>query len=292
VVGGSSGTTGATTGATSGDTTVRSTGPVDDADVTRFAARIRLHAARMIAQHGFGYLGQALSAAELFGALGAGHWRPGTDRLVVSPAHYIVAAYALGAELGMLSQEDLATYGHDDSRLEAVGTERSPVVDLTCGSLAQGLSAAIGFSMAARLRGEQRRVFALLSDGELEEGQLWEAALFAGHHRPPGLVVLLDANDSQVDAAVSEITTIEPIADKWRAFGWEAVEIDGNDPSAVNRALTSAPVEGSPTVIIARTSTRRGLDVILPPDADGHFIKLPPGLAERTITHLEEVARA
>ncbi len=265
---------------------------VDDARVASMAAAIRLHAARMIAPHGFGYLGQALSAAELFGALGAGHWRPGHDRLVVSPSHYIIAAYALGAELGMLTSEDLATYGMDDSALEAVGTESSPVVDHTCGSLSQGLSAAIGFALAAQMRGEDRRVFALISDGELEEGQLWEAALFAGHHRPPGLVVLLDANDSQVDDAVSVITTIEPIADKWRAFGWEAIEIDGHDPAAVNRAVTDAAASAAPTVVIARTSTRQGLDTVLPPDADGHFIKLPPELAEQAIDHLEEVARA
>lgn len=265
---------------------------VTTSDVARVAARIRLRAARMVAEHGFGYLGQALSAAELFGALGAGHWRPGFDRLVVSPSHYMVAAYALGAELGMLSEDDLATYGMDGSLLEAVGTERSPVVDLTCGSLAQGLSGALGFALVSGLRGLDRRVFVLVSDGELEEGQLWEAALFAGHHRPPGLVVLLDANDSQVDAAVSAITTIEPIADKWRSFGWDVHEVDGNDAAAVNTVLLEVGTPVAPTVIVARTTTRHGLDDVLPPDADGHFIKLPPDLAARVIAHLEEAARA
>jgi transketolase len=261
--------------------------PPDDATISEIATGIRLHATRMIALHGFGYLGQALSSAELFAALGSGYWRPGVDRLVVSPGHYMVTAYALGAQLGLLTEEQLATYGMDGSELEAVGTERSPIVDHTCGSLSQGLSAAIGFALAGALGGHDRRVFVIVSDGELEEGQLWEAALFAGHHRPPGLVVLLDANDSQVDDAVSAITTIEPIAEKWRAFGWNAIEIDGNDASAVNRALTEALATAGPTIIVGRTSTRHGLDEILPADADGHFIKLPADLAERAIAHLE-----
>ena len=160
-------------------------------------------------------------------------------------------------------------------------------MDLTCGSLGTGLSGAVGFAVANRLKGrEDRNVFVISSDGELQEGQTWEAAMFAGHQRLNKLIVLLDANDSQVDGPVSSITTIEPIADKWRAFGWSAHDVDGHDPVAVAEALREATNSTTPTVIICRTSTAHGLDV-LPADADGHFIKLPPALAQAAIAELE-----
>jgi transketolase len=253
----------------------------------RYADLIRLRAVRMVAPHGFGYLGQALSSAEIFAVLFARHYVPGRDRLVVSPGHYIIAAFAAGPELGLVTEAELATYGYDGSSLEAIGTERSPVVDLTCGSLGTGLSGAAGFALGARLRGEAgARVFALVSDGELEEGQVWEAAMFAAHHRLGALTVLLDANDSQVDGPVSSITTIEPIADKWHSFGWAAYDVDGHDVSAVDEAVTAAVAESRPAVVICRTSTTHGLTA-LPPDADGHFIKLPADLAAAATAELE-----
>ncbi|HYA49563.1 MAG TPA: 1-deoxy-D-xylulose-5-phosphate synthase N-terminal domain-containing protein, partial [Streptosporangiaceae bacterium] len=168
-------------------------------DLRRLAAAIRLHAVRMVALHGSGYLGQALSAAEQYAAVYGAALRPGTDRVVCSPAHYVIAAYAAAARTGLLDEAMLATYGQDGSALEAIGTERSPVPDYACGSLGQGLSAAAGFALADRLRGHPEvRTFAFLSDGELEEGQVWEAAMFAGHYRLGRLTVLLDANNSQV----------------------------------------------------------------------------------------------
>ncbi|MGH3205749.1 MAG: 1-deoxy-D-xylulose-5-phosphate synthase N-terminal domain-containing protein, partial [Streptosporangiaceae bacterium] len=156
-------------------------------------------------------------------------------------------------------------------------------------SLGQGLSAALGFALADRFRGSDARIFAMVSDGELEEGQVWEAALFAAHHRLDRLVVLLDANNSQVDGPVDSITTLEPIADKWSAFGWRVFELDGHDVSAVSAALAAAALaetsRGRPSVLVCRTSTRHGLDC-LPADADGHFIKLPPSLVAAAVAEL------
>ncbi len=262
-------------------------------DPARLATLIRLRAVRMVAPQGFGYLGQALSSAEEVAALFAVA-RPGLDRLVCSPGHYVIGFYAAAAETGLLPDEVLASYGQDGSVLEAIGSERTPVLDYVCGSLGQGLSAAAGFALSDRLRGRQARTFALVSDGELEEGQVWEAAMFAAHHRLAALTVLLDANNSQVDGPVDSITTIEPIAAKWAAFGWAAAEVDGHDVAAVIAALTAAERSTRPAVVICRTSTRRGLDC-LPPDADGHFIKLPVGLvaaAERELTGRLEQADA
>jgi transketolase len=255
-------------------------------DPGELALRIRLRAVRMVAPQGFGYLGQALSSAEQVAAVFASA-RPGVDRIVCSPGHYIIGPFAAAAELGLLSEDAVSGYGQNGSAIEAIGTERSPVVDYTCGSLGQGLSAAAGFALADRFRGSDARIFTMVSDGELEEGQVWEAALFAAHHRLDRLVVLLDANNSQVDGPVDSITTLEPIAAKWSAFGWRVFDLDGHDVSAVCAALAAASAgDGQPSVLVCRTSTRHGLDC-LPPDADGHFIKLPPSLAfaaERELT--------
>ena len=208
-------------------------------DPRELALRIRLRAVRMVAPQGFGYLGQALSSAEQVAAVFAGA-RPGVDRLVCSPGHYIIGPFAAAAELGLLAEDAVAGYGQNGSPVEAIGTERSPVVDYTCGSLGQGLSAALGFALADRFRGSDARIFTMVSDGELEEGQVWEAALFAAHHRLDRLVVLLDANNSQVDGPVDSITTLEPIAAKWSAFGWHAVDLDGHDLDALAAALAAA----------------------------------------------------
>jgi len=198
-------------------------------DPRELALRIRLRAVRMVAPQGFGYLGQALSSAEQVAAVFASA-RPGVDRIVCSPGHYIIGPFAAAAELGLV---DVSGYGQNGSAFEAIGTERSPVVDYTCGSLGQGVSAALGFALADRFRGSDARIFTMVSDGELEEGQVWEAALFAAHHRLDRLTVLLDANNSQVDGPVDTITTLEPIAAKWSAFGWRVWDVDGHDVSAV-----------------------------------------------------------
>jgi transketolase len=254
-------------------------------DPARLATQIRLRAVSMVAPQGFGYLGQALSSAEQVAALFA-TMTPGKDRLVCSPGHYVIAVFAAAAQLGLLTEEEARTYGQNDSDIESIGTERSPVMDYVCGSLGQGLSAAVGFALSDRLRGIGRRTFAMVSDGELEEGQVWEAAMFAAHHKLGSLTVLIDANNSQVDGPVDTITTIEPIAAKWESFGWRAVDIDGHDVHAIMSSLRRE-TGGPPVVVVCRTSTGHGLDC-LPADADGHFIKLPPDLAARAAAELTQ----
>ncbi len=255
-------------------------------DLHRLATAIRLRAVQMVAPQGFGYLGQALSAAEQFAALYGAAARVGTDRVICSPGHYVIAAFAAAAELGLMDEADLATYGQNGSSVEAIGTERTPVLDYTCGSLGQGLSAAAGFALSDRLTGRPDvRTFAFISDGELEEGQVWEAAMFAGHHRLSRLTVLVDANNSQVDGPVNRITTLEPIIGKWRAFGWDAADLDGHDADSIAAALAGGVDARRPQALVCRTSTAHGLRC-LPPDADGHFIKLPPELAAAAVAEL------
>jgi transketolase len=247
----------------------------------------------MVAIQGFGYLGQALSSAEIFSVLFAGGFlRSGRDRFVLSPGHYVIALYAAAAELGLLSASELADYGKDGARLEAIGTERTPVADLVCGSLGQGLSGAIGFALASQLAGEDRDTYAVLSDGEMEEGQVWEAAMFAAHHRHRmgRLIAVIDANNSQVDGPVTSVTTIDPLAEKWRSFGWRVAEVDGHDIDALSEALASRSADREPLAVIARTEILGRLRSI-PPTVDGHFIKLDAAL-ERTVTSELETALA
>jgi transketolase len=257
-------------------------------ELQQIAARVRLDAIQMVSIQGFGYLGQALSSAEIFTALFAGDLlREGRDRFVISPGHYVIGLYAAAAQVGRIPREALASYGKDGAALEAIGGERTPVVDMVCGSLGQGLSVAVGFALAAGLAREDRGSFAFLSDGELQEGQIWEAAMFAAHNRDRmgRLVAVIDANNSQVDGPVNSVTTLEPLADKWRAFGWRAVEVDGHDLGALCAAFESHG-DGAPLVVIARTDITGRLKSI-PATSDGHFMKLDVGLARAMKDELE-----
>jgi transketolase len=258
-------------------------------DLRRLATRIRLNATRMVALQGFGYLGQALSSAEIFAVLfGGGLVRPSRDRFVLSPGHYVIGLYAVAAAIGLLDPKELESYGKDGALLEAIGTERTPLVDLVCGSLGQGLSGAIGFALAAHLAGEDRDTYAFLSDGEMQEGQTWEAAMFAAHNRRRmgRLVVVVDANNSQVDGPVPSVLPIEPLADKWRSFGWRVLEVDGHDAGALCSALASRSADFEPLVVMARTEIFGRMNSI-PASADGHFIKLDQALERALIAELE-----
>jgi transketolase len=260
---------------------------MSERSLAELARRIKLDALEMIAIRGFGYLGQALSAGEQFAVLFGSAMRHGRDRFVLSPGHYAVVYYAAAAEVGLLDREALAGYGGDGALLEAISTERTPGLDLTCGSLGQGLSGAIGFALADRLSAEDRRTFAFLSDGELEEGQVWEAAMFAAHHRLGGLTVLLDANGSQVDGPIAGVTTVEPIVDKWTAFSWHVQEVDGHDVDALGDAFAAAGRSDRPSVIVARTDILGRLTSI-PATADGHFLKLDDDLVRAIRSELEQ----
>lgn len=260
--------------------------PTSVRDLRKLATRIRINATNMVAIQGFGYLGQALSAAEIFAAIfGGGIFRPGWDRFCLSPGHYVIVHYAVTAEVGLIDPKELEAYGTDGALLEAISTERTPLIDCNCGSLGQGLSAAIGFALASRFAGEDRRVFAFLSDGEMEEGQVWEGAMFAAHHKLDRLTVVIDANNSQVDGPVTSVTTIDPIAEKWKAFGWRVIELDGHDAQGLVDAMKPV-ADGRPLVVIARTQILGRLKSI-PMTADGHFIKLDSELKKSMIEELE-----
>ena len=230
------------------------------------ATTLRRHMLTMARGQGQGYIGQGLGIADVLAALYFHEMRydpddvswPGRDRFLLSTGHYSIALWAALAEAGILPIEELPSYGADGSRLEMSTLDTTPGVELIGGSLGHGLGQAVGQALGLRLSKSTARVFVELSDGEMQEGSTWEAAMSAGHFGLDGLVALVDCNGIQADGPV--VIEIEPVADKWRAFGWDVVEIDGNDMSAIVGALMlSRAANGKPKAIILRTLPGKGV---------------------------------
>ena len=186
----------------------------------------------------------------------------GRDRLVLSKGHTAPALYAVLAEKGFFPKEDLLTLRHIGSHLQGhPNMNDTPGVDMSTGSLGQGISAAVGMALSAKHWGEAWRTFAILGDGEIEEGQVWEAAMFAGNHQLDNLVVVVDHNGLQIDGTIEEVNSAMPIADKFRAFRFHVIELeDGNDMGQVRAAFELARgVKGQPVCIVAETVKGKGV---------------------------------
>jgi transketolase len=233
------------------------------------ARDIRKHVVRMVGAASSGHPGGSLSAADIVTVLyfnemnirpNDPEW-PERDRFVLSKGHAAPVLYAALAEAGYFPVDELITLRRIDSHLQGHPSMRStPGVEMSTGSLGQGLSAACGMAIAAKLDGATRRVYALLGDGELEEGQIWEAVMTAAHRRLDNLTAFVDANGLQIDGPVAEIKSMERIGERFAAFGWHVVEIDGHDIVAIMAALAEARrIQGRPTVVVARTVKGKGV---------------------------------
>lgn len=265
-------------------------------EIEAAAKRIRRHIIKMVAAAGSGHPGGSLSSVEILCALyfrvlhhdpKKRHW-PDRDRFILSKGHAAPLLYAVLAEQGYLPIEELLTLRQLGSRLHGhTYVDSPPGVEMSAGSLGQGLSYSIGQALAARLDGRDYRVYCLLGDGELNEGQNWEAAMTAAHHSLDNLVAIVDRNGLQNDGFVVDIMRTEPLRDKWESFGWHVLEVDGHDLAQVIDALErTAEVKGKPTVIIARTVKGRGVSFMENnPDFHG---KAPT--AEETEQALAELA--
>lgn len=233
------------------------------------AREIRKHVVRMVGAASSGHPGGSLSAADIVTVLYFNEMNirpddpkwPDRDRFVLSKGHAAPVLYAALAEAGYFPAEELVTLRRIDSHLQGHPSIRStPGVEMSTGSLGQGLSAACGMAIAAKLDGAAWRVYALLGDGELEEGQIWEAVMTAAHRRLDNLTAFVDANGLQIDGPVADIKSMERIGDRFAAFGWHVVEIDGHDIPAIMAALAEARnTQGRPTVIVARTVKGKGV---------------------------------
>ena len=216
-----------------------------------------------------GHPGGSLSAAEIFTYLYFEELnvdpedpkKPDRDRFVLSKGHTAPGLYAALAERGFFPKEDLVTLRHTGSYLQGHPDMKCiPGVDMSSGSLGQGISAAVGMAIAAKLSGDDYRVYTLLGDGEIQEGQVWEAAMLAAHRKLDNLVVIVDNNNLQIDGRIDEVNSPYPIGKKFEAFNFHVINIDGNDFEQIEAAFKEArTVKGRPTAIIAKTVKGKGV---------------------------------
>lgn len=245
--------------------------PYTEKQIRELEARtrqIRKTIVEIICQACSGHPGGSLSSVELVTALYFAVLRhdpknpkwPERDRFHMSKGHCCPLWYTVLAEAGYFPKEELPKLRKLGAMLQGHPDRRTPGVDVASGSLGQGLSVALGMSLAARLDKKDYRVYCLIGDGESQEGNIWEAAMAASHYKCDNLCAILDYNGLQIDGKVSEIMGIEPVKDKWQAFGWETIEIDGHNMAEILAAFDRAKtIKLKPSIIIAHTTKGKGV---------------------------------
>ncbi|SHI74748.1 transketolase [Palleronia salina] len=266
--------------------------------LARRAWAIRHNAVRMGQVQGQGYIGQALGVADVLAAsyFHALSYRPddpeweGRDRFLLSIGHYAIALYAAMIEAGILPEQELETYGTDDSRLPMSGmASYTPGMEITGGSLGHGLGIAVGMALGLKRKDNPAFVYNLLSDGELGEGSTWEAVQSATQWKLDNLIAIVDVNDQQADGKPSDALMQMPEAPRWEAFGWFAQEVDGNDIDAVVAALDAARHHPGPQprVVICRTTMCKGVPFLEEREIT-HFVRVEEDEWDRALAILDE----
>jgi transketolase len=243
--------------------------PLKPVPVVEIALRIRRHCVKMTHRANSSHIGSSLSTADILAVLYGrtlqlnarqSGW-PDRDRFILSKGHGCAALYAILAERGFFPIDWLETYYQNGSFLAGHATHKNvPGVEVSTGSLGHGLPIATGMALAGKRDAKQHRILCLLSDGECDEGSTWEPALFAPHHKLDNLTVIIDYNKIQSFGRVKEVVNLDPLAEKWRAFGWAVQEIDGHDLGAIEKTLTSIPFETDhPSCVVAHTIKGKGV---------------------------------
>lgn len=232
-------------------------------DLERRRCEVRNLMVRVLGKSSHAHIGGCLSILEVITVLYFHELRvdpdhpgwEGRDRFVLSKGHAGPVLYSALALRGFFDPSEVFTLNEGGTRFPShVDRNRTPGVDMTCGSLGQGLSAAVGMAIGLRSDGQDNRVYCIIGDGESQEGQIWEAAMYAAHRKLDHLIAFCDYNRAQVDGFTNEINNLEPLADKWKSFGWEVFDVDGHDMAAIIRAVDAAKVlEGKPKMIILNT---------------------------------------
>ncbi|MFH1382594.1 MAG: transketolase [Chloroflexota bacterium] len=238
-------------------------------ELEALAKKLRRHIITMIGGAGSGHPGGSLSAVEIVATL---YYRvlkhnpqnpkwPDRDRFILSKGHAAPVLYATLAECGYFAVEELTTLRQLDSRLQGhTDRTRTPGVEMSSGSLGQGLSFGLGVALAGRLNSQSYRVYVLLGDGECDEGQVWEAAMAVAHFKVDNLVAIIDHNELQLDGWNRDIMNLEPLDKKWQAFGWHVIDVDGHSfPQLIDAFNQAKLIKGQPTVIIAHTIKGKGV---------------------------------
>jgi transketolase len=268
-------------------------------ELEQLAKRIRRHIIVSTSEAGSGHPSSSLSAVEILTVLYFGGFLryrpqepgwPERDRFILSKGHAAPVLYAVLAEAGYFPVEELRTLRRIGSRLEGhPNCRRLPGVEASTGSLGQGLSIGLGHALAARLTGRSYYVYVLLGDGELDEGQVWEAAMAARKYQLGHLIGVVDRNGYQQTGPTAEVLDLDPLAEKWRSFGWHVQEIDGHDMEALAMAFERARQErDKPSILVARTIKGKGIEPILHElhDVNMHGKPLPRDAAEKALALL------
>lgn len=261
------------------------------------AYNIRRNALRMGEVQGQGYIAQALDISDVLAVayFHAMRYRPedpsweGRDRFLLSNGHYAIALYAALIEAGIIPEEELETYGSDESRLPMSGmASYTPGMEMSGGSLGLGLSIAVGMGLGLKRKKSETRVYTLFSDGELDEGSVWEAIQSAGHYKLDNVIGIVDVNNQQADGPSTQVMAFEPLVDKLQAFGWFVQRIDGNDLDAVVAAFDTAKShpEPKPRMIVADTLMGKGVP-FLEQREKSHFIRVEPHEWQLALAALE-----
>lgn len=248
------------------------------------AYNIRRHALKMGEVQGQGYIAQALGVADVLAVsyFHAMNYQPDNpeweerDRFLLSIGHYAIALYAALIEAGIIPEDEYITYGGDDSRLPMSGMAAyTPGMEITGGSLGQGLPLAIGVSLALKRKKSKSFCYCLFSDGELDEGSVWEAAMSAGSYGLDNLIAIVDVNNMQADGPSKGILNFEPLAPKFEAFNWHTQRVDGNDIDALVKAFDAArnATEKKPRIIICDTKMAKGVDFLEARERN-HFLRV------------------
>ncbi|MBB2910411.1 transketolase [Streptosporangium becharense] len=248
------------------------------------AYRLRRRVLRMAAGPLGAHVGGSLSCADILATLHFDVMRT-CDTFLLSKGHAAPALYAVLAEKGLIGEAEVDSYGRPGSRLLGHPPRGLPGVEFPTGSLGHGVSLGAGMALAAAMAGRDERVFVLAGDGELQEGSVWEALMFAGHRRLGGLTVVVDRNGMQLTAATEECVGLEPLAARLTAFGWETREVDGHDVEALRAAL-APPGSGLPLAVIARTVKGRGVR-FLEGKVSSHYAVLTEPLLRRALAQLD-----
>lgn len=235
----------------------------------KYANQLRVHIINMLTESGSGHPGGSLSAADLLTYLYFKEMNvnsenkddPKRDRFVLSKGHAAPVLYATLAMKGFFSVQELKNLRRMGSFLQGhPDMKKVPGVDMSTGSLGQGFSAAVGIGLGCKIDRESYRVYALLGDGELQEGIVWEAAMAASHYKLDNLVAIIDNNGLQIDGPNDEVIKVDPLKEKWKSFGWNVIEIDGHSFSDMEKAFANArATKGQPTAIIAKTIKGKGV---------------------------------
>ncbi len=265
-------------------------------ELQKTSKKVRIHIVEMLTESGSGHPGGSLSATDLivglyFCKLNHDSARPAwedRDRFILSKGHACPALYATLAESGYFPKEELMSLRKFGSNLQGhPDMKRTKGVDISSGSLGQGLSVGLGMSLSGKLDKKDFRVYVMMGDGEIQEGQIWEAAMAAGHYKADNLCGILDNNGYQIDGSVESVMSPYPLADKWKAFGWHVIEIDGHNMEEILNAYdTAKTIKGKPTMIIAKTIKGKGVSLMEAEPAEWHGATPSKELAKEAIAEL------